>query len=228
VIARGIRAARGRYICLLDGDDYWISPMKLERQAALLDAERDISACFHNASVVRDDRPTADRWTPATQPRRVTADDIWHGNPFATCAGMMRTSALHELGDWYDEMFPITDWPLYVLCSEHGDITFEDEVVGGYRLHDASLFSAQPSRAKLDMIAQFYRRMDAALDGRAHDRARAGASRYFFEWAKVHADQGDLSMGRYCLQLCRCAGGVGLSVGRREWARCAWRLWRRP
>ena len=48
----GIRAARGRYICLLDGDDYWISPTKVERQAALLDAEPDVSACFHNAAVV--------------------------------------------------------------------------------------------------------------------------------------------------------------------------------
>ena len=37
VVARAIRGARGRYICVLDGDDYWTSPTKVERQATLLD-----------------------------------------------------------------------------------------------------------------------------------------------------------------------------------------------
>ena len=31
VMSRGIAAARGRYVCLLDGDDYWTSSTKLER-----------------------------------------------------------------------------------------------------------------------------------------------------------------------------------------------------
>ena len=220
VVARGIRAARGRYICLLDGDDYWTSPTKLERQAAILDGNPDLSACFHNARTL----PSLERWTPSTQPSRVALADIWLGNPFATCAGMMRASALSGLGDWYYDFFPITDWPLYILCAEHGDIRFEDEVVGAYRLHEGGLFSALPGTRKLDMIADFYRRMDAALGFRSHDRARAAASRYFFDWATSFAASGDRAMARLCLAHSLRGGGVGLSVGRAEWARSAWRL----
>lgn len=29
VVARGLRAAKGQYIALLDGDDYWTSPNKI-------------------------------------------------------------------------------------------------------------------------------------------------------------------------------------------------------
>ena len=230
VVARAIRAARGRYICLLDGDDHWTSSAKLERQAAVLDAEPALSACFHNALIEREgSSPTSstssdDRWTPAHQPQRVSADEIWHGNPFATCAGMMRANALRGLGPWYADLFPITDWPLYILCAEHGPLAFQDEVVGVYRLHGGGLFSSLPSRSKLDATARFYRRMDAALGGRARDRKRAGATRYFFEWAVAYADEGDRSMARHCLALSLRAGGVGRAVSRREWARCARRV----
>jgi glycosyltransferase involved in cell wall biosynthesis len=220
VVARGIRAARGRYIALLDGDDYWTSPTKLERQASILDADPSLSACFHNAATL----PSGERWTPAGQPSRVTLADIWQGNPFATCAGMMRASALADLGDWYHGFFPITDWPLYILCAEHGDIAFSDELVGAYRLHEGGLFSALPGSRKLDMIAGFYKRMGKALGARSRDFARAGASRYFFDWTKAYAASGDRAMARHCLARSLRGGGVGRSVSRREWVRAAWRL----
>lgn len=221
VVRRAIECARGTYVCMLDGDDHWTSPTKVEDQASLLDAHPEVSAWFHNAEVVGSGGPPDRRWTPSTQAPLVTADTVWSGNPFATCAGMMRRSALVELGDWYDAFFPITDWPLYVLCAEHGHLAFTDEVVGAYRLHDGGLFSARPSKDKLEMIAGFYPRMDRALGFRHHDRARAGAARFFFDWAKVYADQGDRRMARWCLARTLRSGGVGRSVGRREWARCA-------
>jgi glycosyltransferase involved in cell wall biosynthesis len=224
VVARGIRSAQGRYLCLLDGDDYWTSPTKLERQATLLDEDPTLSACFHNARVDRGDGRLEDLWTPVTQAARVTADEIWSGNPYATSAGMLRVSALDALGGWYDDFFPITDWPLYIICAEHGDIAFDDEPVAVYRLHDGGEFSSLPVQTKFEMMSSFYQRMDAALAHRSHDRATAGASRYFFDWARVFADQGDRKLGRSCLRLCLRAGGVGTSVGRREFGRCAWQL----
>ena len=224
VVARGIRCARGRYLSLLDGDDYWTSPSKLEDQASLLDGHPEASAWFHNAVVCRPDGETPERWTPASQPPVLTGSSIWDGNPFATCAGMIRVSALHGLGAWYDDFFPMTDWPLYVLCAERGEVRFNDEVVGAYRLHDGGLFSALPGRAKLEMIARFYPRMDQALAFRHHDLARAGASRFFFDWAEVYRAAGDRDTARFCLAQSRQAKGVGLSVGWRAWARCAWDL----
>jgi glycosyltransferase involved in cell wall biosynthesis len=224
VVARGIRKANGRYVCLLDGDDYWTSPTKLDRQAAWLDSDPTLAACFHNARVDRGDGQLADLWTPANQAARVTRDEIWMGNPYATCAGMLRVSALRSLGSWYDDLFPITDWPLYILCADHGDIGFDDEPVGVYRLHEGGEFSSLPTQTRFEMMSSFYERMDAALSHRSHDRVKAGATRYFFDWARVFADQRDRAMGRLCLRLCRRAGGVGSAVGRREFVRCAWRL----
>src|SRR6267154_2103125 len=55
VWTRAWTAARGRYIATLDGDDYWTSPDKLQRQRNFLDVHKEYSACFHNADVVWED-----------------------------------------------------------------------------------------------------------------------------------------------------------------------------
>ena len=41
------RACKGEYIATLDGDDYWISSRKLQKQVDFLDRHGDFSMCFH-------------------------------------------------------------------------------------------------------------------------------------------------------------------------------------
>ena len=44
--------ARGEYIAFCEGDDYWISPDKLQLQVDILDNNRDYVACVHRYQVV--------------------------------------------------------------------------------------------------------------------------------------------------------------------------------
>lgn len=43
------------YIALLEGDDYWTSPDKLQKQVDFLDAHADYTLCFHNALILHQD-----------------------------------------------------------------------------------------------------------------------------------------------------------------------------
>ena len=89
VVGRGIRAAKGQYVALLDGDDYWTSEHKLQRQAQFLDSHPDCAMCFHNAVVVYEDGSREPRnWTPPQQKEFSTLEDIWMGNFIATCSTM--------------------------------------------------------------------------------------------------------------------------------------------
>ena len=216
VVARGLRRAKGRYVSILDGDDYWTSETKLAEQVSFLEAHSDFSAVFHNALVATGETLTDFRWTPPHQSSVVTKREIWEGNPYATCAGMLRTDCVRSVPAWYADFFPITDWPLYVLCAERGDLAFVDDPVGVYRLHEGGLVSSLDGRSKAEMVEGFYRRMSSVLDPAGAAAARAGCARYFVDWAERLAEEGEVRGALSCLRRAMRTGGVGRGTARRD------------
>ena len=211
VVARGIHAARGEYVALLDGDDYWTSPDKLQKQADFLDRQPGCSCCFHNARVEQEGGTHAPwNWTPIGQPPISTFKDIWQGNFIATCSVMYRRSALGKIPDWYDDMFPITDWPLHILSAQHGDIGYLDEVLGVYRYHPGGLYSQFDEREKLEKTRDFYLTMNRNLDYRHDKLVRGALSKYFFEWAEEYAQRRERTRAWHCFG--RYLGGRPLNA----------------
>ena len=48
------RVCRGEYVALLEGDDYWTSPSKLEKQVAFLSRRPECSMCVHPVTEVHE------------------------------------------------------------------------------------------------------------------------------------------------------------------------------
>jgi glycosyltransferase involved in cell wall biosynthesis len=201
IVVRGINAAKGEYIALLDGDDYWTSPSKLQKQVDFLDNHPEYSMCFHNAQVFYEDGSKEPwNWTPENQPEFSTLEDIWMGNFIATCSTMFRRGLFGEVPDWYDSFFPITDWPLHILNAEHGTIGYINEVMGAYRYHSGGLYSSFEDFKKLEKTLEFYQKINKDLKFKYDEIINMAISKYFYEWAEEYENRGDIERARFCFK----------------------------
>ncbi len=128
-----LMACSGQYIASLDGDDYWTSPHKLQKQANFLDDHPDCSMCFHNVQIVYDSgkesHPDITRGKPF-----VATEDLLNECFIASCGVMYRNPRYDVFPPLFDEM-PVYDWPLYVLNSQKGRVGYIDEIMGVWRHH---------------------------------------------------------------------------------------------
>lgn len=221
VVARGIRDCQGEYVALLDGDDYWTSPYKLQKQSTFLDRNPECSMCFHNAKAFYDDDPENSwLWTKPDQKEFSTLEDLWLGNTIATCSTMFRNGAFGSVPDWYS-FFPITDWPLHILNAEQGLVGYINEVMGAYRLHKGGDYSLLSQDQKLRTTFTFYHLMDYNLEFRYHSLIQESLSNYFYGWSKEYEVQGDLERAKNCFKVCLSGNPIGNQI-RPQWLLKLW------
>jgi glycosyltransferase involved in cell wall biosynthesis len=142
-----IKEASGDYVALLEGDDYWTSPDKLQKQADFLDAHPECSACFHPVQVIYDNGETSDlTYRKVAKNFYTQADILAAGFHIPTCSYFYRNRLFGEFPDWYLTV-PVGDLPLHVLVAEHGLLGWMDENMGVYRVHGGGISSGGAKEA---------------------------------------------------------------------------------
>src|SRR5206468_519041 len=164
ILVQGLQAAHGEYVALLDGDDYWTSASKLQKQVKFLEDHPHCSICFHNAMRVHQDGSRGPYpYTSAQQQPFSSFEDLLESNFIATCSVMLRKKAIEEIPDWYVTSI-WGDWSLYLLAAQHGMVGYIDETMGVYRVHGGGLWSSLKLTQKLERDIHFYENTNANLN----------------------------------------------------------------
>lgn len=137
-----IGACKGNYIAIIEGDDRWDDPMKLEKQVALLQNNPDASACFSNAKVLLDNGTFAayDYVDRLGKDLDTAMFFELNFNPIPTCTTVFRAASFNGFPKAYYAS-PFADWILHTLLIQKGPYVYLNESSSSYRKHDGGVWS---------------------------------------------------------------------------------------
>ena len=132
----------GKYVAMCEGDDYWIDPMKLQKQVDFMEVHPDYTMCFHNAIEHFENGEKEDRQFSNVKDRDYQDVEIFKEWTIPTASVMLvRTIYTTELYESYIDNKKIIygDLPLFLTCCHYGKIRGFSDVMSVYRKHSDGL-----------------------------------------------------------------------------------------
>lgn len=141
-----LKACKGEYVALCEGDDYWTDPFKLQKQVDFMDANPDFSVCHHNVRVTYEDGSPEHLFNSPEQKEISQLEDILTDNWFmATASWLYRNHFLtHDFADWHHKAAS-GDWAVIIQMAAHGKIKYLPDIMGVYRKHRGGLSNVHAS-----------------------------------------------------------------------------------
>lgn len=167
----GYRACTGQYLAVLNGDDYWISPHKLQRQINFLDRHAECSICFHNVLTVHEDGTPEALAFPEGRKEFSGVDDLLVENFIPASSVVYRGGLIREFLDWSGAALT-WDWAVHLLHAQYGRVGYLSDTMAVSRHHAGGLWNGAAAKAKaeaaitmLDRLNEHFKRKYDALIG---------------------------------------------------------------
>ena len=126
--------ARGKYIAMCEGDDYWTDPSKLQKQVDFLENNSEYVACYHNAIINYVDKKNKNHlYNKINESRNVSLEEIINNWSVPTASIVMRKKVIDNLPDWRNNIYS-GDYTLILLCLNIGKLYFINEVMSVYNV----------------------------------------------------------------------------------------------
>jgi glycosyltransferase involved in cell wall biosynthesis len=156
-LMRSLKACRGKYVALLDGDDYWIDEWKLQKQIDCLEKDEKMSLCFTGWKEYQENDDVFLDVKIAQQKGYFTIEDFANEAYFHTSTVVLRQPKTKE---WIENLanFWIGDRPLYItILNEIGGYAYKlEDICSVFRVNNGSTFSPTKPIERSILVGNMY------------------------------------------------------------------------
>lgn len=146
--------AKGKYIALCEGDDYWTDPLKLQKQVDYMEAHPDCFMCFGNALEHWEGSDRPDKVFSNVTDRDYAPEELTYGWFISTATVLFRKEVVEcDLYRKYiaDRKIITGDLPLWLTCASLGKVHGFSDIFSVYRRLPSGFMLSMDSGRRMAM-----------------------------------------------------------------------------
>ena len=151
---RGFKECSGEFIAVIEGDDYWTDPLRIQKHITFLESHKECVFSFNRMELYYEETGSIEipEWNLLSDYEYITTRRLAEGN----CIGNMsacvfRRSFIEKLTpDLFD--IEIADWMIGMALGRFGPIAYLKEVMSVYVINSNGKWSKKTSEERLNEI----------------------------------------------------------------------------
>lgn len=153
-----VQHAQGKYIFMLDGDDYWTAPNKMQMQVDFMELHEKCIICHTDVQIFSMHSGKLRGSKKANVPEGMIQHDVLAGREQMTSSTMcLRTELVKKyipFDMFVNDDFPCEDWPAIVILAAYGEIRYIPTITTVYRVGQPSV----THQVNYDKIRRYWQR----------------------------------------------------------------------
>jgi glycosyltransferase involved in cell wall biosynthesis len=140
---KALEISKGKFIAILEGDDYW-PEYKLEKQLSSFD-DLEVVMSWGKSDIVNEEniiagyRPKSIKWLKQKSNKQLYKN-LFFGNFIPACTVMCRRTTLMEINGFKQcKQFPYVDHTTWLELGLNGKLKYLDQILGYWRHHETQI-----------------------------------------------------------------------------------------
>ncbi len=148
--------AIGKYIAVCEGDDYWTSSYKLQKQVDFMESNKEFSLCFHSVNIQNELDNKICEYPRLYEVDKIIDDDKLFphcAKKTPTCSFLYRKELFISLPYFFDKAL-VGDYPMALILAYRGKVFYFNEAMGVYRRNVENSSTVVYKNTDLRVIAE--------------------------------------------------------------------------